>query len=265
MSCLPRNNLKEQLERHSSAAQSKLSLAKPNPGSYSFKKKSSSGTNKVNVSNVLENRNVNVPQINAVTKSSLTFPNKLEKPQKSQINNFFSVSSKGKSDSISPEADGAPAGQTPSSVSDQTKSNNQFTGGSGGNSTSLDASLGFPMDDWSDLDDFESPLKNDSFSSKKSGKSTKPGSSFSEEKVQIPIVMSQLSNSCVDSPGPSLKKEFEPEVSPLKTTRRRPSCHLNSVISESEEDNDDVLEPFKRKMGKKLFAAAFVFYLYFMW
>lgn len=206
-----------------------------------------------------------------MTKSSLTFPNKLERPQKSQINNFFPVNSKGKSDSISPEGDGAPAGQTPSAESaskvttDQTQSNNQFTGGNGGNSTSLDASLGFPMDDWSDMDDFETPFKNDSFSSKISGKSTKPGSSFSEEKVQFPIVMSQLSNSCVDSPGPSLNKEFEPEVSPLKATRRRRSCHLNSVISDSEEDSDDVLEPFKRKMGKKLFAAAFVFYLYFMW
>ncbi|XP_056272456.1 recQ-like DNA helicase BLM isoform X2 [Pseudoliparis swirei] len=227
MSCLPRNNLKEQLARHSNAAQSKLSLAKPSPGSYSFKKKSSPGTNK------------------------------LERPQKSQINNFFPVSSKGKSDSISPEGDGAPAGQTPSAESaskvttDQTQSNNQFTGGNGGNSTSLDASLGFPMDDWSDMDDFETPFKNDSFSSKISGKSTKPGSSFSEEKVQFPIVMSQLSNSCVDSPGPSLNKEFEPEVSPLKATRRRRSCHLNSVISDSEEDSDDVLEPFKRKMDNK--------------
>uniref|UniRef100_A0A8C2XBJ8 RecQ-like DNA helicase BLM n=1 Tax=Cyclopterus lumpus TaxID=8103 RepID=A0A8C2XBJ8_CYCLU len=245
MSCLPRNNLKEQLARHNNAAQSKLSLAKPKPGAFSFKKKSSSGTtkvevpNKVNSSNFLENRNVNVPQINLVTKSSLTFPNKLERPQISPIHNFFSASSKGKSDSISPE--GNCAGQTPSAVSAikvttaATKSDNQFTSGNGGNSTSLDASLGFPMDDWDDLDDFETPVKNDSFSSKISGKSTNPVSSFSEEKVQ----------------EPSLNKEFEPEVSPLKPTRRRPPCHLNSVISDSEEDNDDVLEPFKGKTDDK--------------
>ncbi|XP_063053584.1 recQ-like DNA helicase BLM isoform X2 [Engraulis encrasicolus] len=39
---IPQNNLKEQLERHNNAVQSKLSLAKPKPGSFTFKKKSTS-------------------------------------------------------------------------------------------------------------------------------------------------------------------------------------------------------------------------------
>ncbi|KAK5867418.1 hypothetical protein PBY51_011912 [Eleginops maclovinus] len=140
MSSLPQNNLEEQLARHSTAAQSKLSLAKPKPGAFSFKKKSSSGTTKVEV------------------------PTKLEGPQKSKINNFFPVSSNGKSDSLSPAGNCAPVGQ-PSPAGSvfkvttaPTKSDNQ-TSCNGGISTSLDASLGFSMDDWDDFDDFETPVK----------------------------------------------------------------------------------------------------------
>ncbi|KAM6925838.1 recQ-like DNA helicase BLM isoform 1-T1 [Lycodopsis pacificus] len=283
MSCLPQNNLKEQLARHSNAAQSKSSLAKPKLGAFSFKKRSSSGTAKVEVptkvmrSNVFANRNVNVPKNNLVTKSPLTFPNKLERPQKSQISNFFPVSSKGKSDSISPAGNCAPAGLTPSAASAvkvttaPTKLGNLFAGGGG--STGLDASLEFPMDDWGDSDDFETPVKNYSFSSELSGKRTNPVSSLSKEKSQL-SVMPQLSNSfanrnglsrseeyCMEtdevehrvckaaaSPGSSLNEElaeFDCEVSPLKMTRRHPPRPLKSVVSDSEEDNDDVLEPFK--------------------
>ncbi|XP_078113071.1 recQ-like DNA helicase BLM isoform X2 [Sander vitreus] len=262
MSSLPQNNLKEQLARHSNAAQSKLSLAKPKVGAFSFKKKSS-GTTKVEV------------------------PTKLERPQKSKINNFFPVSSKGKSDSISPAGNCAPAGQTPSAVSAikmtaPTKSDNQFTKDNGGNSVSLDAYLGFPVDDWDDLDDFETPVKatNDSFSSEISGKSIKPVSSFSEEKTQFYLVTPELSNSfankndpsgsetfCMEtdeleysvdkaavSPGPSLNQEpAEFEVSPLKRTRRRPPppAYLKSVMSDSEEDNSDLFEPFKGRTDDK--------------
>ncbi|XP_039664249.1 Bloom syndrome protein homolog isoform X2 [Perca fluviatilis] len=263
MSSLPQNNLKEQLARHSNAAQSKLSLAKPKTGAFSFKKKSS-GTTKVEV------------------------PTKLERPQNSKINNFFPVSSKGKSDSISPAGNCAPAGQTPSAVSAikvttaPTKSDNQFTKDNGGNSTSLDSYLGFPVDDWDDLDDFETPVRatNDSFSSEISGKSIKPVSSFSEEKTQFSLVTPELSNSfankkdpsgseksCMEtdeleysvdkaavSPGPSLNQEpAEFEVSPIKRTRRRPPppAYLKSVMSDSEEDNSDLHEPFKGRTDDK--------------
>lgn len=305
MSILPQNNLKEQLARHSNAAQSKLSLAKPKPGAFSFKKKTSSGTTKVEVPtkvtscNVLANRNVNVPKNSVMTQSPLTFSNKLERPQKSKINNFFPVSSKGMSNSSTPAGNCAPAGQTPSAVSATkvttalTKSDNQFTSGNGGNSTGLDASLGISIDDWDDFDDFETPpakAKNDSFSSEKSGKSANPVSSFGEEKTQhteklnhdaslrTPELSSSFGNKTglsrseqsrmdtdelehgVDksavSPGPSSNQdpaEFEIEDSPVRKPRRRrlPSVHLTSVLSDSEEDKDDVVETFKEKTDDK--------------
>ncbi len=262
---------------------------------------------KVISSNVLANRNVNVPKASLVTKSPLTFSNKLERPQKSQINNFFPVSSKGKSDS-SPAGTCAPAGQPPSAVSAvkvtaaPTKSDDQFTSGTRG-SSSLNASLGFPMDDWDDFDDFETPAKakNDSFSSEISGKSTNPVSSPCEEKTQFTgklnhdasLMRPGLSNSfanknglsrseqsCMEtdelehsvdeaavSPGPSVNQDpadCEVKDTPVKMTRRRPSVHLTSVFSDSEEDSDVVLEPFKGMAGNKLFVAAFVFYLYIL-
>ncbi|XP_044048027.1 Bloom syndrome protein homolog isoform X2 [Siniperca chuatsi] len=261
MSSLPQNNLKEQLARHSNAAQSKLTLAKPKPGAFSFKKKSSSGTTKVEV------------------------PTKLERPQKSQINNFFSVSSKGKSDLISPAGNCAPAGHTPSAgsaikVTTAAPKSDQFSSGTRDNPTSLDVSLGFPMDDWDDFDDFETPAKakNDSFSSEVSGKSSNPLSSPREEKIQLTgklnhdasLMTPELSNRFANkyglsrseqsrmetdelensvykaavSPGPTLNQDpaqCELEDSPVKMTRRRPPAHL----SDSEEDNDVVLEPFK--------------------
>ncbi|XP_042352588.1 Bloom syndrome protein homolog isoform X2 [Plectropomus leopardus] len=272
MSGLPLNNLKEQLARHSNAAQSKLSLAKPKPGAFSFKKKSSSGTTKVEV---------------------LT---KLERPQKSQFNSFFPVSSKGTSDSISPAGNCAPAGQTPSAVSvtkvktASTKSDNQFTSSNGDNSTSLDTSLGFTLDDWDDFDDFETPVKakNDSFSSEISGKSANPGSSFSEEKTQfagklnhdVSLITPELStgfakkkglstseqscmktdkrehtvNKTAASVGPSLNQdpaEFEHQDSPVRRPRRNLPAPVTSVFSDSEEDNSDVIEPLKERTDNK--------------
>lgn len=273
MSILPQNNLKEQLERHSNAAQSKLSLAKPKTGAFSFKKKSSLGTTKVEVSN------------------------KLERTQKSKISTFFPVSSQGKLDSISPAGNCAPAGQTPSTMSAPkvttapTKSDNQFTSGTRGSSTSLDASLGIPMDDWDDFDDFAPPAKskNDSFSSEVSGKSTNPVSSPSDEKTpftgklnhdasnmtpelssnsvtnkkglsrseQSRMEMDGLDYSVTEaavSPGLSLNQdpaECEIEDSPVKMSRRHPPAHLKSVISDSEEDSDFELERFKSSTDEK--------------
>ncbi|XP_040018011.2 recQ-like DNA helicase BLM isoform X2 [Gasterosteus aculeatus] len=238
MSCLPQNNLKEQLARHSNAAQSKLSLAKPKPGAFSFKK-SSSTTPRVEV------------------------PTKLERPQKSQISNFVPVNSKSKSDSISQSGNRAPAAV--SSIP-----HNQFTGGNGSKSRSLDTSLGFPMDDWDDLDDFEIPVKNDS------GMSANQVSLFNEERAQSSLTKPPLSNCLENGNGLSRSEqsfmetdelehqvrnaaaspeqclnnepaEFELDVSPLKATRKRPPGHRRPVMSDSEEDNDDGLEPFKTK------------------
>lgn len=263
---------------------------------FCFKKKSSSGTTKVEVpskvisSNVLANRNVNVPKSSLVTESPLTFSNKLERPQKSKVNSLFTASSKGMSDSISLAGDCAAASQTPSAVSAikaataPTKSDNQFTSSTRGTS-SLDAPLGFPLDDWDDFDDFETPVKTkkDSFSSEITGKSNNTEPSPGGEKTQFAgknglsineqscIETDELDNS-VDKaailPGPSLKQdpaESELVDSPIKTTRRRrrppPPPPPKSVFSDSEEDNDVEFEPFKGTAGKKLFVEAFVYFI----
>nr|XP_019934965.1 PREDICTED: Bloom syndrome protein isoform X2 [Paralichthys olivaceus] len=295
MSGLPQNNLEEQLARHSNAAQSRLSLAKPKPGAFSFKKKLSLGTTKVEVptkvisSNVLANRNVNVPKNSVVTKSLLAFSNKLERPQKSKINNFFPVSSKGKSESISPA--GPCAAQTPPVVSGiksttaPTIHNSQFPSGNS-ISTSLDASLGFQLDNWDDIDDFETPVKgkNDSFNSEISGNSTKPVSPPNGEKKEFtrklnlddPVVtpdfgnsfskkkgLSKSEQSCLetnklehsvnktaDSPGLSFYQdpaELFPDDSAIKMPRRRGHAHLKSIMSDNDNDNNFVSEPLKER------------------
>ncbi|XP_023278414.1 Bloom syndrome protein isoform X1 [Seriola lalandi dorsalis] len=297
MSSLPQNNLKEQLARHSNAAQSRLSLAKPKPGAFSFKKKSSSGTTTVEVptkvisTNVLANRNVNVPKNSLVTKSPLTFSTKLERPQKSKINNFFPVNSKDKSDSISPAGNCAPAGHTPSAVSSikrttaPTLNDSKFTSGNS-TSMSVDASLGFPIEDWDDFDDFETPAKakNNSFNSEISGNSSKPVSSPKEEKreftgdlnpdasVMTPDLSKCFSNKkglpnseetdelehsvnkAAFSPGPSCNQystEFLLDDYPIKMPRRRPRAHLNSVMSDSEDGKNVVSEPPEEKTDDK--------------
>ncbi|KAF7662381.1 hypothetical protein LDENG_00238090 [Lucifuga dentata] len=186
MSSLPQNNLKEQLARHSSAAQSKLSLAKPKPGTFSFKKKSTSGTTEVEIPSkvtslkVLANRNVNVPHNSLVTKSPLAFSNKPERPKKSKTNSFFSTISISKSDSISP------ARQCASVPAASSKSDSQVIGDDGSSPPGLDASLGFPLDDWDDFDDFEVPVKgkNNLLSPEVSGNSNKVVSSPCEETTE---------------------------------------------------------------------------------
>uniref|UniRef100_A0A3Q2D8A2 BLM RecQ like helicase n=1 Tax=Cyprinodon variegatus TaxID=28743 RepID=A0A3Q2D8A2_CYPVA len=194
MSSLPQNNLKEQLARHSNAAHSKLSLAKPKTGAFSFKKKSSSGTTKVefptkvNSLNALANRNVNVPKNNLVTKSSLKFSNKLEGNQKNKIDSFFSSSSKCKSDVISPAGCSITKSETPLADASikmpvaPVKPDNSLCDGKGISSTRLDVSS-LKIDDWDDFDDFETPAKakSDSFCSEKSAVETKITLSSDEE------------------------------------------------------------------------------------
>ncbi|XP_005470808.1 Bloom syndrome protein homolog isoform X2 [Oreochromis niloticus] len=264
MSSLPQNNLKEQLARHSNAAQSKQSVAKPKPGAFSFKKKSSSGTTKVEV------------------------PTKLERPQKSKINNYFSVSSKCKPDTISPADIASPASQTPSVVSDiksapaPAKSNSQSCSSNSFNSTALDVSRSFPMDNWDDLDDFETPAKgkNNSFSSEVSEKSSKLLPSPTGEKAESTgklnydslFKTSKLTSkngkqTCMEtdepeenvnttavSPGPSLNQEpadwSDEEELAMKMNRKHPA-HLKHIMSDSEEDNNAELEPFKGGTGNK--------------
>lgn len=261
MSGFPKNNLKEQLERHNSAALSRLSLEKPKAGAFSFKKKSPSGVTKVEVpakvtiSNALANRNVNIPMNTLVTKSPLTFSNKSDSLPKKKINNYFSAKSTSKS--ITPTVCSSPGSQTPAS-------------------TSLDDSLGISIDNWDDLDDFETPVKakNDSFTSEKPAKSTKTLSSSNKEKLfhHASLTASELSSNtseqsclenvklhCSSEKAATAAEAFmteegaEMEVadSPVKRVRRRPPPIVISVLSDSEEDNDVQPAPLEERTGNK--------------
>lgn len=266
---------------------------------FSFKKKTPSGINKVEVPtkvispDVLSNRNVNVPKYTLVTKSPLTFSNKPEKPQTNKIKAFYPVNSKGKSDTISQKDKCATSRQNPFAIAAKvTAAPTTFLSKSTSSSQSipanLDASLEFPVDDWDDIDDFETPVKtkNDSFHSEKSSKCTNSVSSPSDEQTGFtgqlnPDPVTNLESSsdsaeknvnepCIEidgpnhsaniaavSPGPKLNPdpaECKHEDSPVRRTRRRPPAHLSklrhfkSVLSDSEEDND--VEPLKETTGK---------------
>lgn len=248
---------------------------------FSFKKKSSSGTTKVEVptkvisSNVLANRNVNVHKSGLVTPSPLTFSNKLERPQKSKINNYFSVSSKCKSDTISPADIASPASQTPSVVSDiksapaPAKSDSLSCSSNSFNFTALDVSRSFPVDNWDDLDDFETPAKgkNNSFSSEvseKSGKlnydslfkTSKLTSKSGKQTCMETDEPEENVNTAAVSPGPSLNQEpadwSDEEELAIKMNRKHPA-HLKHILSDSEEDNNAELEPFTGSTGNWVF------------
>ncbi|KAM4618598.1 recQ-like DNA helicase BLM [Polymixia lowei] len=293
MSSLPQNNLKEQLARHSNAAQSKLSSTKPKLGTFSFKRKSTSAkveiTTKVNKSYVLENRSVNIPQNSLITKSSLTFSNKPERPR-TKINNIFSVNSKCKSDSISLSVNTPPASKPHPAVSAtkvspaSNKSDNPVTSGNGGNPTGLEASFCFPMDDMDDFEDFQTPVKGKSglISPETSGKNGKAMSFSNEEKLEgtktlhkdasIETLASEFSNSAANKHGLAEREssnikthdratasprdspiqeaaEWELEESPIKVTRRHPPANHKSVVSDSEEETVAVPGPFEDRTG----------------
>lgn len=274
---------------------------------FCFKKKSSSGSTKADVPakvispSVLANRNVNVYKNTLVTKSSLTFSNKTERPQKSKISTFFPLSSKGKSNSVSPVDNSAPLDQSSSAVpainatsAPKMQSDSCFISGTQSTSAILDTSMGFPVEDWDDFDDFDLPVKakHDSCNLGKSGKTIiNPESSPDKEKPQssrkinndASLMASELSRklstknsvstserSCTEmewsvddravvSPGPSLNQHPEECLfgdSPVRPTRRHPLAQRKSVLSDSEGDNNEELKPFE-ETGNKLFVAAF--------
>ncbi|KAM4734184.1 recQ-like DNA helicase BLM isoform 2-T2 [Anableps anableps] len=264
MSSLPQNNLKEQLARHNNAAHSKVSLAKPKTGAFSFKKKSSLVTTKVE------------------------YPTKLERTQKSKINSFFPPSSNSKSN-FSPAGNSSSVCETPPAdtgikvIAASAKSDNQSScGGKGISSRKLDVSA-LPVDDWDDFEDFETPTKtkNDSFCSEKSARVTKTMSSSGEEfpeftgkqshdsghlKPELNKMNSDLSCMELEEPESSIGKttvsleqslvhgpsDYEVEDSPVKRTRRRcPPPHVTSVLSDSDEEISAISEPLKAKTDGK--------------
>ncbi|KAJ0029652.1 hypothetical protein NQD34_004649 [Periophthalmus magnuspinnatus] len=207
MAGLPQNNLLEQLAKHSSANQSRLSLAKPKAGNFSFKKKSLTGTTKVEI------------------------PAKIEKSQNVKINNFFP---KNKLDPTpSPLQPVVPVKSTDSQPS------------------ILDTSLSFPTDDWDDIDDFEPPAKSKN-SPEVSGKKCTSVSALTEEKRESPVTLpdtrKEISTAAkMDkeplSPALSLTEDLFDYVidSPVKKKKTPPAIR-KPVVSESEEDNDDISE-----------------------
>lgn len=208
------------------------------------------------------------------------FSNKIEGPEKSKINNYFSMSSKDKSNSISPAATTAPcASPVPDiKVTTAPPTDSQVNGGKN-TSVDLDSSVGFPIDNWDDFDDFEIPAKtkNDSFGSEKSGNSTMQVSKAVDEKTEVTargrlVTSSKNTTSKSDSedlcqlevnedknaasPGPSF--DLDPEEllgdSPVLPTRRRRSvAKVKSVVNESEDEGFNLVsEPSKEPRGKIL-------------
>nr|XP_023841278.1 Bloom syndrome protein isoform X2 [Salvelinus alpinus] len=263
MSSLPQNNLKEQLERHSNAAQRKLSLSKPKPGTFCFKKKSTSGITKVEVPTKPERPlyKINFSSVNPISKYEAISP----------VLNPFSVRKP------------IPAVSAAKISPALTKSDSLITGSNGSKPTGLDSSFGIPLDGWDDFDDFETPVK---------GKSTLPSPGISGRSVKVTPVSSveQLdtnthrsdkdvplralntkTNSCHrnkcsldgteqctltmedsqdasesastaprDNPiqDPAEWEHWEVEDSPIKMVRRRPSAsQAKSVLSDSEDES----------------------------
>lgn len=239
---------------------------------FNFKKKSSSFTTRVDipskVTNIFKSRDVNVYKNNLVTKSPLTFSNKLERSQTSKISAFVTVNSKTQSDPISQIDNCPPSGQISSAGSIKAtaataKSDSHFANGRQASSTSLDASLAFPEDSWDDFDDFEIPVKGknvpfhlekceistDEEKSSCTGKDMSEGSVAAPEKIlcekeQSYAEMSVLGHSvqdvAADSPGPDQDQEdclFGD--SPVRPSRRRRNVCTKSVLSDSDEDNGD--------------------------
>ncbi|XP_048828966.1 Bloom syndrome protein homolog isoform X2 [Brienomyrus brachyistius] len=161
MPALPQNNLKEQLERHNSnAAQNKLSLSKAKTGTFSFKKKSECGVNKVTVSskvthpNALASRNVNVPYGSTVFKR-LTF---LTKPERdpAKANSVLSASAS-QTHSLGSGGSSQCKSRLQSPADPAAGVKIASAGFTGGGKPVLDASLG--VEEWDDFDDFESPVQ----------------------------------------------------------------------------------------------------------
>ncbi|KAI4905292.1 hypothetical protein NFI96_022712 [Prochilodus magdalenae] len=285
MLSLPQNNLKEQLERHSkvSAAQNKLSLNKPKPGVFCFKKKSTSGVSKAEVpqkvicANVFANRSVNVPRSCEVTKPPLTFPNKPERaPPKF---NFFTAPNKTKPQTINPLANPfAVSKSTPApSVIEASAKPDPFTptdtNGDKVVKTVVDNSFTIPVDDWDDFDDFETPVKGKAPSQSPQisvKKTSEPGKDVSlvvasaksaetTENGSLPVGPSfgfsgESQEITAESSGEEQHdaligaKAGELDDSPIKTTKRRLSgIQRKPLLSDSEDESiADIVKPKDR-------------------
>ena len=223
--------------------------------SFSFKKKSISGTTKVDVpfkllkSNVLTKRSVNI--------SPPTIPNKPERCHPN-VNSFFSVNTKTKVDSPSITARKLPSTHViPDTPQDKPSSGNQVD---------LAASFQFPEDDWDDFNDFETPVKGKS-SPETSGRTDKKLSNKDEElktihnDAECSIITATNKNACTTEPyrakrSPEhneLREANSPDLwgpeDSVKMPRRRPKTQRIPVLSDNEEESAAVVKPFQEVEG----------------
>ncbi|XP_052008595.1 recQ-like DNA helicase BLM isoform X1 [Xyrauchen texanus] len=280
MSSLPQNNLKEQLERHSSAAQNKLSLLKPKPGGFCFKKKSPSSITKVEVpqkvttANVFANRSVNVPHSCEVTKTPVTFQKKPERAAPKV--NFFTAPSRLKISTVNPLANPFAVSKTallqstimtfPKPTVLPVDSTHAQTVGE----LKSDSSLSITINEWDDdFDDFEIPVK---------GRIASPGAGMSSKKLSGPDQKTHLNSSSTKSDETTLNgtshatdiktapqdilsaanglstepTEREPEDSPIRRTKtHKISIEQKSLLSDSEDEEIiDCILPDKKENFK---------------
>uniref|UniRef100_A0A9J7YRG2 RecQ-like DNA helicase BLM n=1 Tax=Cyprinus carpio carpio TaxID=630221 RepID=A0A9J7YRG2_CYPCA len=275
MPSFPQNNLKEQLERHSNAAQNKLSLLKLKPGGFCFKKKSSSGITKVEVpqkvtgAHVLANRSVNIPSSCEVTKTPVTFSQKPEGAAPKV--NFFAAPSRPKTNTVNPLVNPFAVNKTPpvqSTIEDLPKSAALPKDQTVGEPKCDTSQLSF--NEWDDLDDFETPVKArvvspvTETSTKKlrlSGQNTSPNSSCAKrdettlkgglqvtESIITPKEVLTDANRVSTEPA-----EREPEDSPVKKSKRHKKSVQQKVLLSDTEDEEiiDCITPDKNEKDIK--------------
>ncbi|XP_052388162.1 recQ-like DNA helicase BLM isoform X4 [Carassius gibelio] len=229
MPSLPQNNLKEQLERHSNAAQNKLSLLKPKHGGFCFKKKSSSSISKVEA-----------PQ----------------KPERAAPKvNFFAAPSRPKTNTVNPLANPFAVIKTPpvqSTIKDLLKPAALPKDQNVGELKHDISQLSF--NEWDDLDDFETPVKT---------RVVSPVTGTSTKKLSVSDQNTPQNSSCAKSDETALNgglqvtetltapkdvlsaanrvstepAEREPEDSPIKKTKRhRKSVQQKALLSDTEDE-----------------------------
>ncbi|KAL2093005.1 hypothetical protein ACEWY4_010317 [Coilia grayii] len=138
---IPQNNLKEQLERHNNAVQTKLSLAKPKPGPFTFKKKSTSSAFNTEGKSKPDKP---TPKFNFFTSNPRSKPQAIALPP-----NPFAVNK--------PNPDQSARRLSTALVKDVKDEKDEKPPAS--KATLLDSSLSFHTSDWDDFDDFETPVK----------------------------------------------------------------------------------------------------------
>ncbi|XP_041081943.1 Bloom syndrome protein homolog [Polyodon spathula] len=196
MPVLPQNNLQKQLELHSTkAAQNKLSLPKPKPGCFTFKKNTPSCSTAVPVSSkvttsVLVGKDVNVYHDCPVTEplTSLIKP----KEQQAKINSYFESSSKPQKLKFTPVVTNPIANSTKPEwraakiVPATTKQDEGSKTLETAKEPDFDQSFGIDINEWDDLEDFDTSFKDKSItagSQNHAGKNSKTQNGSSTKKL----------------------------------------------------------------------------------